>query len=97
MSKKTEEVLQEIAETGMKATTLLGAAAETLRRLRSGVGTPVEALLTGDPVADASILRAAKVERVIQEKWNLDLENVLEFLYMLFDAGTDLAPMFKRK
>lgn len=96
MAQDVEKTLTEIASLGLKATALLSATADTIAKLRGNLGSDAEALLTGDPVADASILRAAGVERVINEKWNLDVQSVLDFLYVLLDAGQNMAPLLKK-
>ena len=83
------------SKTGLKASSLFGAASEILKIL-GDPGTSPQALLTGDPVADAAILRAAGVESVIKTRWNMDSESVLEFLNLLLSAGAAIGPMFKK-
>jgi len=48
-------------------------------------------LLTGDKYTDASIRRGKAVEQAIKDKWNVDLEDALDFIYMLVEAGTKLS------
>ena len=91
-----QTALDMYSKTGIKASTLFGAAAEIIKIL-SDHGTSPQRLFTGDPVADSAILRAAGVEQVIKTRWNMDLESVIEFVMLLASAGTALEPMFRKK
>ena len=94
MPKKFQERLEEYAALGETTTALFGAAADLLQSLRSENGEALE-VLTGDPVADASILRAMGVEKAIKDKWSVDLEQVLGFLGLLVDAFTTITEFYK--
>ena len=92
---KISTALEEYSKTGLKASSLFGAASDLIKLL-SGAPEDKKKLLTGDPIADKAILRAAGVEEVIKARWNMDPEGVLEFIQLLLTAGTALEPMFKK-
>jgi hypothetical protein len=88
--KTVEARLLEVAGMGLKAADLVGAVADLITNLKGDGETEIEPLLTGDPVADAAILRAKGVEQVIKERWNIDLEKVAEALYLFLDVGKEV-------
>ena len=88
-----QTALEQYSKTGLKASSLFGAASDIIKIL-SDPGTSPRNLLTGDPIADAAILRAAGVEQVIKARWNMNVEDVVEFLQLLLTAGTAMGPLF---
>ena len=94
--RNVEEVLEAIAGTGLKAAGLMGATAELIKSLKGYSGSrPIESLLTGDLVADKAIIRAAGVEDVIKNRFSFDLDQVLDFLYFLLQAGPAVKVLFQ--
>jgi len=91
-----EEKITELAAMGPKLAAVFGATSEILGLLRDGATDKANPeILTGDSVADASILRALGVEQTIKDKWNVDLCQVLDLLGFLGMAFPEIAGFFK--
>ena len=94
-SKKFEEILGEMASMGPGLNATFGAVSDILTLLRKTAKDPTEpAQLTGDPVADAALLRALGVEKTIKDRWNIDLGDAVHFIEFLTNAFTGIAPFF---
>jgi hypothetical protein len=97
MPEKTlDQKLTEIAAMGEEGLAILEATAEVIRALGpKEEGGNIEEVLTGDPVADAAILRAMGVEKVIKNKYDVDIEQVLGVLELLVNAFTTVSAFYK--
>jgi hypothetical protein len=96
MSKSFEDQLDKLASMGPKVNALFGATADVLRILRGKADNPESPeFLVGDPVADAAILRAMGVEKVIKDKWKVDVGQVIELLDFFGSAFSAACDFYK--